>query len=246
MEFVGLANYAEVMKSGDFYYSLANTVLIMVIVLVACLVGSVAVALLLNTKSKISGAMTAIAIIPWALPPIVNGIVWRWIFYPGFGFMNKLLYKLGAIESPIQWTTNRYSLVAIIGLVVAWRVIPFCAIVLLSALHSIPDEIYESASIDGAGKLQSFIGITLPLLLPSLAIVVTHSSIAAINVFDEIVSLSGYSYLGQNLILYNYTETFTFLNFGLGSAITYITMLMSGVLGILYIKSMYRESSVAR
>lgn len=244
-KFIGISNYLTILKSADFHYSLLNTAIVLCLVVVFCLVGSLAVALILNVKVRINGVLTAIAILPWALPPIVNGIVWRWIFYPGFGFMNKLLYKLGLIEEPIQWITNRYSLLFIVSLVVAWRAIPFCAVILLSALHSIPREIYESADIDGANVMQRFTRITLPMLMPSFAIVFTHTSINAINVFDELIALAGYSQIGQTLLVYNYVTTFSFLNFGLGSSLTYIIMLMSGILGIFYIKSMYRDKGVS-
>lgn len=243
-EFIGLDNYISILKGSDFSYSLMNTVVILVLVVSLSLVLSLAVALMLNKDTKINGVLTAIAILPWALPPIVNGIIWRWIFYPGFGLANKFLYKLGLIDQPIQWTANRKTLLVIVAIVVAWRVIPFCSIIFLSALQSIPKEVYESASIDGAGHVESFFRITLPLLLPSFAIVLTNTSIGAINVFDEIIALSGFSHLGQTLLVYNYNTTFTFLNFGLGSALTYIIMLASGILGIFYIKSMYRDKEV--
>lgn len=244
-KFVGLSNYSEILRGSEFRYSFMNSLMILAAVVVMTLIFSLIVAIILNVDTKINGLLTAIAILPWALPPIVNGIIWRWIFYPGYGLINKALIRFGLIDAPIQWTTNRYALMMIISIVVAWRTVPFCAIIFLSSLQSIPREIYESASIDGASRIQSFFMITAPLLLPSFAMVLTHTSIGAINVFDEIIALVGYSHLGQNLLVYNYNTTFSFMNFGLGSAITYIIMLLSGILGIFYIRSMKRERRVA-
>jgi len=194
-------------------------------------------ALILNRKSKLSGLLTAIAIIPWALPPIVNGNVWKFIFYPGYGLLNKILYKLNMIDEPIKWLNNKYGTLLIVGFIVAWRVIPFCAILILANLQSIPKEIYEASDIDGASDMQRFTNITLPLLMPSIIIVLTNLTMTSINVFDEIVALVGYRNLGQTLLIYNYSQTFSFMNFGFGSAITYIIMIASGIFGYFYIKS---------
>ena len=244
--FVGLENYIEVLKSADFRYALINTLFVVFIVIIISLVCSLGVALILNKKVRINGILTAIAILPWALPPIVNGIVWRFIFYPGFGFMNKLLFHFGLINEPIPYTVNRFMLMFIIAIIVSWRVIPFCAIIFLSNMQSIPENLYISSKIDGANKFQIFFKVTLPLLIPSFVIVITNITISAINVFDEVIALSGYSDVGQTLLVYNYVNTFKFLNFGLGSAITYIIMLISGIAGYFYIKNIYNPMGVRR
>ncbi len=242
MHFVSFENYREVLKSQAFLHATLNTLIIMAIVLVVGFLFSMAVALILNGTTKLSGLLTAIAIIPWALPPIVNGNLWRFIFYPDFGLMNKILYKLHLIQEPIKWFNTRYGTLIIVGLIVAWRVIPFCAMVFLANMQAIPREIYEAAEVDGANKKQTFMNITMPFLIPSAAIVLTNLTMSGINVFDEIVALVGYRTTGETLLIYNYTETFSFMNFGLGSAITYIIMIGSGVLGYFYIRSLNRGS----
>lgn len=244
--FVGFENYIEVLKSTQFRYALVNTLFVVIIVIIISLVCSLGVALILNKKVRINGVLTAIAILPWALPPIVNGIVWRFIFYPGFGFMNKLLFYFGLINEPIPYTINRFMLMFIIAIIVSWRVIPFCAIIFLSNMQSIPENLYMSSKIDGANKFQIFFKVTLPLLIPSFVIVITNITISAINVFDEVIALSGYSDVGQTLLVYNYVNTFKFLNFGLGSAITYIIMLISGIAGYFYIKNIYNPMGVRK
>lgn len=137
--------------------------------------------------------------------------------------------------------SRRFLLLFVIALVVAWRSIPFTAIVCLSGLRAIPQELYEAARIDGAGRMAVFRHITAPLMRPFVGIGVTAASITAINIFDEIVALSGYSDLGKNLLIESYLTTFSFLDFGKGSALTYIIMLISAILGFFYLRSLGKE-----
>ena len=239
--FIGLDNYIATLKSIDFWYSLQNSIMIMVAVVILCILFGLFFASILNFESRLKNILMAISVIPWALPPVVNGILWKWIFYPGYGFLNKILYNLNIIEEPIQYLSNRYSLMLIVGIVIAWRNIPFCSIVLLSAMRAIPDVVYDAASIDGANKFQMFTRVTLPLLMPALGIILTFTSISAINVFDEVVSISGYSNLGKTILLEDYMITFSFLDFGRGSALTYLIMIAAGILGMLYIRAMSRK-----
>lgn len=239
--FIGLKNYKDVLMSSSFRDSLVNTLLVIIVVIVLGFIISTVVALIINRKSKFNGILTAIAIIPWALPPVVNGIIWRFIFYPGYGLMNKILLSLNFIDNPVNWLSKRYETLIIVGIIVAWRVIPFGAIVLMTNMQSIPIELYEAAAVDGTTKLQAFKNITFPLILPSIAIVLTNLTMNAVNVFDEIISLVGYRNMGETLLVYNYTETFSFLNFGYGSAITYIIMIFSGIYGYFYITNLSRQ-----
>lgn len=240
-EFIGLENYISILKDPDFWYSFWNSFIILIVVVVISGIIGIAVALLLNIDTPVKGLLMAIAIIPWALPPIVNGVMWRWIFHPSYGFLNKVLLGIGAIEQPIQWLSGRFNIILITSLVTAWRNIPFCAVVLLAAMQSIPQQLYEAATIDGSSKVKMFWMITFPLIVPSLVVVLTSTSITAINVFDEIVSLSGYGDVSKTLMINSYLHTFSFLDFGLGSAMTYIILIIAGVLGLVYIKNVYKE-----
>ncbi len=239
--FLGFKNYIDIINKYDFWYSFQNTMIIMIVVIILCAIISFVFAMMLNVESKMKNILMAISIIPWALPPYINGILWKWIFYPGFGFINKILYSLNLIEEPIQFFSNRYYIMIIIGIIVAWRNIPFCSIVLLSAIRAIPNVIYDVANIDGANKIQTLTKITIPLLIPAFSIIFTFTSISAINVFDEVIALIEYSNLGKTLLVENYINTFSFLNFGYGSALTYLIMIISGIFGILYIKAMSKR-----
>ena len=111
----------------------------------------------------------------------------------------------------------------------------------LSGRSAIPQELYEAAEIDGAGRYQIFRRITLPLLKPFLGISITQAFIAGMNIFDEIVALNGFNDIGKNLSMESYLTTFSFLNFGKGSAITYVIMLLTAILGVFYLKSRTME-----
>lgn len=239
--FVGLRNYLEIIQSSAFYQAFLNSALVLVFVIILGLIISLVTALMLNRQSKLSSFLTAVAIVPWALPPIVNGMLWQFIFYPGYGLLNKLLLRWHVLEVPFAWTSNRWSLMVVAALVVTWRVVPFCAILLLANLQTIPHELYEAARVDGSTPWQDFRLITLPMLLPSLAIVMIQLTMGGLNVFDEIVALAGFRYESQTLLVYNYMNTFSFLNFGFGSAITYIITILSGIIGFAYIKSMAQD-----
>ena len=183
----------------------------------------------------------AVSILPWALPPYVNGILWKFIFHSGYGFLNKLLLTMGIINEPVEWLSKRIPLIIAVAVVVTWRSIPFMSLVCLSGQKAIPQSVFEAAKVDGASYMQTFRIITLPLIRPFIAIGITSTSITAMNVFDEIIALSGMSNLGKNIIMESYLTTFSFLDFGKGSAVTYIVLTLSGILGIAYIRTLGRE-----
>lgn len=241
IRFIGLENYAALLRSPSFWYSVQNTVFILVLTAVITTVGGVAAALFLNVETKLSGCMLAVSILPWALPPYVNGILWRFIFYPGYGLMNKLFIRLHIIDEPVEWFSSRWTLLLVVSFVVVWRSIPFTALVCLSGRKAISEELYEAAQIDGGSKGVILRRVTLPLILPFAGIGLTASSVAAMNVFDEIIALSGYSDLGKNILVESYLTTFSFMDFGRGSAAVYLIMLFSAILGAFYIKGLIRE-----
>lgn len=119
-----------------------------------------------------------------------------------------------------------------------------CSIILLSHLQNIPHAYYEVSQVEGSSPLKTFFDITLPIIKPSLVIVLMQITIAALNVFDEIISLVGFTLGDQTLLIYNYMNLFTYMDFGFGSAITYVIMLLSAVIGVFYIASMTKQEEV--
>lgn len=240
---IGFKNYVDILTSDSFWYSLQNTLVILAVVVVLTTVVGFLVSSFLNIQVRLSGVLLALAVLPWALPPFVNGILWKFVFYSGYGFLNKLLVGQGFFDQPVEFLTSRWSLLLVVSVVVVWRSVPFMALVCLAGRQSIPVDFYEAARIDGGGSFQIFRRITLPLMLPFVGVGVTSASVTAINVFDEIVALSGYSDLGKNILMESYLTTFTFLDFGKGAAVTYIVLFFALILGIFYLRSLAKEVS---
>lgn len=241
IRYIGLKNYISILQSDSFRYSMQNTVFILIFVIVFTVLIGYLISLYLNLNVKCAGVLLAIAIMPWALPPFVNGVLWKFVFFSGYGFLNKLLIAIGLIDAPIQFLASRWTLLVVISVVVVWRSVPFMALVCLAGRQSIPADIYEAAKIDGGTTRSVFRYITFPLMKPFLALGITSTSVTAINVFDEIVALSGYSDLGKNILMDSYLTTFTFLNFGKGSAMTYIVLFFAMILGIFYLYNLNKE-----
>lgn len=241
IRFIGFDNYKNILESESFWYSLQNTLFLLVLVVVATSILGVLVSLFLNIQVKGAGILLAIAVLPWALPPYVNGILWKFVFHSGYGFMNKVLIGLGMVDKPVEWLTSRWMLLVVVAIVVVWRSVPFMALVCLAGRQSIPHGLYEAAKIDGADTFQIFRRITFPLMLPFIGIGITSTSVTAVNVFDEIIALSGYSDMGKNILVESYLTTFTFLDFGKGSAVTYLVMFVAAILGVFYLKSLNKE-----
>lgn len=239
--FVGFENYRKVLTNSEFRDALINNIAILILVVILGLIMSIFVGVILNKSTKFGSILTAIVIIPWALPPLVNGIMWKFIFFPGYGLLNNLLVKSHLINAPISWITSRSLFLIVIAIIIIWRSVPFCAILILANLQNIPDTYAESFGLEGGSKWQSFTKITLPLLLPSLGVVLINLTTTAMNVFDEVIALSGYQTDNATLLVYNYSTVFNFLDFGMGSATSYIIMLLSGIVGYFYVKNMTRD-----
>ncbi len=238
---VGLRNYATILKDPAFRTAALNSLGITGVVLLLTFALGLVFALLLNKDSPIKGILTGVAIIPWAMPGVVNGIIWRWIFHPNFGLLNSILLKSGGIEKPIQWFSDRTMVLIIVGITVAWSAIPLAAVTLLSGLQSIPGQLYEAAEIDGCGIMGRFTHITLPLLRPAFGIVLTTTTISAINVLDQIVSLVGMSSANSSLMTEIYLRTFKYMRFSEGSALTYLVMIVCGIISVFYIRRVYTK-----
>lgn len=234
-KFIGLKNYLAILKDENFYSVLINTGIVIGVILILGVILSFILALILNRENKLTNIFTAIAIIPWALPPVVNGLMWKFIFYPEFGLLNKILYFLNFTDKPILWLNTQYGSLIIFGVIVAWRAIPFCSVLLLANMKAIPEEIFEAAQVDGASTYEQIKSIMIPILFPTFLVVVTNLILIGLNVFDEIVVLVGFRKLGETFMIYNYSQTFTFLNIGYGSAISYLITILCGVLGYVYI-----------
>ncbi|NEO08859.1 sugar ABC transporter permease, partial [Moorena sp. SIO3I8] len=184
--FSGLNNYGRMMGDGRFWHSLWNTVIFTSVSVALELVLGIAIALILNQTFKGRGIVRTIAILPWALPTALIGLVWAWMFNDQFGVWNDILLRLGIIQDGINWLG--YPTTAMMAVIAAdvWKTTPFISILLLAGLQSIPQDLYEAYALDGATPWQSFKQITLPLLTPQILISLLFRFAQAFGVFDLI------------------------------------------------------------
>ena len=240
--FVGLRNYAALMTDAGVQRAWVNT-FVYVLVAVAVVTGlGLGAALVLNRLTRGRRWLLAIIVLPWCLPPVVNAIIWGWIYNPSFGLLNGVLFKLGLIEGYHVWFNDRASGLILIALVHAWRMMPLTAIILLAARQAVPDMLYEAARLDGASPWRQFREITLPLISGGLAIALSQSTVFALNLFDEAWILNGNSMDTRPAIVQVYQLAFNNLRFSMGMALSILVMIASLIISAVYVVRVYRET----
>ena len=226
--FVGLENYIDWLTDSDFWEPLRTTFTFAILAVIVIVVVSLLISLLLNEKFPGRGVLRALLLIPWAIPSVVNALLWKWLLNPQYGLLNAILLDTGVISEYQNMLGSMPSVIIWLVIAYSWIHIPLATLLLLSGLQTIPGDIYESAIVDGAGVLQRFLYITLPMLRPMLSIVVIFEMIFALKVFDIIFVLTaGGPADATNVLGWQiYTETFRKLDFGAGSS---IAMLLGGI-----------------
>jgi multiple sugar transport system permease protein len=241
--FIGLKNFQEVISSYYFRNSLVNTGIYTIAAVIGVVIFGLLVALLLNSKVRTANALKIIILLPWAIPAVVAGLMWKWILNSDFGILNGILYGLGIIKEYIPFLATPQ--LAKLSLVMAqiWKEGPLATIFFLAGLQLIPEELYEAARIDGGGGWRIFRYITFPLLKPILLIVVVYETLIAILVFDIIYVLTGGGPGDSTALIswFAYAEIFKSLNLGHGVALAIIIALITLVLIFLYLRAIRSE-----
>jgi multiple sugar transport system permease protein len=190
-QFIGLGNYIETLTNPAVWWGLAATLLFVVLAVGLEQLLGLVVALLLSRKIPEGNLLSALFILPMAMTPAVSALIWRELLDPNFGWVSYYLQAWHLTAVPIAWLSDPVtSWVALIALNV-WQWTPFVALILLAGLQGIPADLREAASIDGAGGIQFFFNITLPLLQPFIAIALLLRVIDAFKTFDIIQVLTG-------------------------------------------------------
>jgi ABC-type sugar transport system permease subunit len=241
--FIGLKNFQEVLGSYYFLNSLRITAVYTATALIAVIVFGFLVALLLNTRIKTAGLLRVVILLPWAIPAVISGLLWKWILNADFGALNGLLYSLGFIKSYIPFLAD--PTLAKISLVVAhvWKESPLVAIFFLAGLRLIPGELYEAAKMDGGGAWSTLRYVTLPLLRPTLLVVTVYETMVAILTFDVIYVLTGGGPGDSTALIswFAYAEIFKALNLGHGIALSIVIAVITLGLILLYLRAMRPE-----
>jgi multiple sugar transport system permease protein len=243
--FIGLQNFIEVVTSYYFKNSIQVTAVYTVAAVVGVVIYGLAVALLLNSAVKLAGPLKIVILLPWALPAVVSGLLWKWILNADFGILNGILYSLGLIDSYIPFLADPTLAKASLVMAHIWKEGPLVAIFFLAGLQLIPDEFYESAKIDGAGNWTIFRHITLPLLRSILLVVVVFETMTAILTFDTIYVLTGGGPADSTALIswFAYAEIFKALNLGHGIALALIIAAITFVLIMFYLRALRTEET---
>lgn len=241
IEFNGLDNYIYILNDPVFLASVIRVSYFMVVATLAVMLISLGISLVLNKEFRGRGLLRAIVIIPWAIPPVVNGHLWKWIFNGDYGALNGLLYQLGIIEEYHFWLNNSFVALNLAVFLFVWRYTPFITILFLGVLQSIPGQLYEAAKVDGAGPFRQFYYITLSSLSKIGGIAVILTLIASFNVFDGIYALMEFSESTKTPMIYNYELTFEMGRFGRGSAMAYLVGFFLFIMTLFYIRMSFKK-----
>jgi len=240
--FVGLGNYGNLLTDAVFWVTIGRTLYFTVVSVGLELVLGLAIAQLIHAHPPGWQFLRTSLIIPWAVPTIVNGTMWRWIYNADYGALNGLLYQLGLIDKYIPWLTQPTTAMNLVILADIWHSVPFIALILQAALATLPADLEEAAAVDGANALQRFWFIRLPLLRPAILVALVIRTVEAFRVFDIIyVITNGGPAFGTVTISYlTYLESFSFGHVGRGSALSFLISLFTLIMAFLYIRILYR------
>lgn len=234
---VGFDNFVRLASDPVFWKAAANTAYFSVVEVVLTLVLSLGIALLLNHPFGKSGLFRILLIVPWAIAPVANAVLWKWILNANYGILNGLLKSLGLIDHYRVWLGTPFSALNFLLLVDVWKSVPFVALLMLAGLQRAPKALYRAAYMDGAGPWQSFWHVTLPTMRGVIAIAVVLQTIWSLRVFDLVFVLTrGGPADGTTLLNFlAYRVTFNFLDFGYGSAIANVIFALTFILATLYV-----------
>ena len=248
MPFIGFKNYIDILKSSGFWASINRTAYFTVVSIAIEMVIGFLIALLLNQKFWARGILRSLLLVPWALPITVDAIMWKWIFNANYGAFNALLKQIGLIDSYRGWLTRPWSAMHCVIVADVWKITPLVALLLLAGLQTIPREMYEAATVDGASWWRSLFSITLPLLKPTLTVVLVMRTLDAFRVFDivYIMTSGGPANATKVISFMTYQEAFKFLNFGRGSALAYLITLIVALLAYIYTINIGNISNIKR
>jgi multiple sugar transport system permease protein len=243
-QWVGLKNYLTAFEDDRFWASTLHTVLYIVVTVPGALVVGLGLAMLANQPFRIKWPVRLGLLLPWALPLVFAGLIFRWFFEYKTGVVNDLLAKAGV--EPLQWLSDPTLAFVAICIAIVWKSSSFMALMLLAGLQTIPKSLYEAAEVDGATKWQQFVEITLPMLRPAIFVALIFRTITAIQTFDIPYAMTGGGPgdSTETLAMYIHKTTLDFLDFGYGSALAALMFVLSMVATSGYLK--YTRRSAGR
>ncbi len=240
---VGIANYVLAWNDEIFTQSLGQTVRWVVVNAAGQLLLALPVALFLNTAFRARGLVRAAILIPWVVPGAVVAIVFRYLVDANYGVVNDLLLRLGVISESVAWIGEPLPAFGVISTATIWSGFPFFAVTLLAALQVIPEDLYEAARIDGASAWQRFTNVTVPLLMPTILLLLLLRTIWLAHSVDLIFLMSngGPGYNNYTVAVYSFILTWNQLQLGYPSALVIMLSIVILIASAVYIRSIERS-----
>lgn len=234
--FTGLGNYQKVFGDRLFWMSIRKVAIFSVGTTVFTFLGGLLLALPLSGIKRASGLLRSLMILPWAVPAVVSGMIWKWMFSPDFGVISDLMMKAGLIDTPLSMYSN-FNM-AMLGVIIAdsWTRIPFMGIILLAALVSIPQELFEVAKIDGAGAVSRFLFISVPLIRGPMMVGLLITVMFSFRTIDIIIPLTAGG-PGRATYVFGYyiwDQIIKTLNFGVAAAAGMLLFAITGAISVIF------------
>ena len=248
MQFVGLDNYGRLAGDEVFRTSVLQTVRWVAVVITGQLLVALPVALFLNLNFSLRGAIRTAILIPWVIPAAVTSLIWVFMFDANLGVANDILVRLGVIETYWTWLSDFRTAFFLVVMAAIWSGFPFMAIVLLAGLQTIPDELYEAAHIDGASVWRRFWHVTLPLLLPTILLILLLRTIWLSHHVDlvYIMTVGGPGYSNYTTAVYSFLLTTSRFEIGYASAVAVVLAIALLSISSIYIRHMERTQEYLR
>jgi multiple sugar transport system permease protein len=239
--FVGFENYSRALSDNRFWESTLQTVIYIVVTVPGAVVVGLGLALLANQPFRVKWPVRLGLLLPWALPLVFTGLIFRWFFEYSQGLVNNALVAMGF--SAVPWLTDPTFALVAICIAIIWKTSSFVALVLLAGLQTIPRSLYEAAEIDGASKWQQFWEITLPMLRPAIVVALIFRTITAIQTFDIPYAMTngGPGNSTETLAMYIHQTTIDFLDLGYGSALAVLMFIVSVIATAGYLRYTRRD-----
>ncbi|MEO7987046.1 MAG: sugar ABC transporter permease [Gemmatimonadales bacterium] len=236
--FIGLDNYVEAAGDPRFWAAMGHTLFFAVVSVSVELILGTFLALAMNRAFRGRALMRASILVPWAMPTVVSGLLWKFMFDGDAGIANAALVKAGVFDQPVVWFIHTGLAWVPVILADVWKTTPFVALLLLAGLQNIDASLYEAARIDGASAWRQFRFVTLPLLRPAMMVALIFRTLDAFRVFDLIYVMTGGGpgTSTEPIALYTFNSLLQYLRFGYGSALSVIVFAVTFALALLYIR----------
>jgi multiple sugar transport system permease protein len=243
--FTGFDNYRELLHDTLFWQSFQIGLVWAFTVTVLQFVLALGLALLLNQPLRLRWLARTLALVPWAMPPVIVGIMWRLVYHPDAGLLNELAYRVGASGLQHNWLGDFSTALPAVIAVGVWAGMPQTTVVLLAGLQGVPAQLHEAAAVDGASARQRFRAVTLPALAPVIVAITSLDFIWNFNSFGLVYVLTQGGPGGKTMLpmLFAYDEAFRYGNYGYAAAMGNVMVLIIVALLAVYLRRRLREAA---